>query len=179
MKTTIFTMSLFVLFAFGKRATAQKIQFSAGPLFSVPAITGISSHGAGFGVGATYSFNKKLQAELSVSFIRFGGDVTSTFPKDTIHGFSIMPVLPGIRYFFTKKWYIDGAAGMVIGIQHAGNHLALSPGTGYLFAIAGKSRIDAGVKYSAVPVGYSFAENNRLNKGGYGYFTLQIAWLFR
>ena len=89
-----------------------------------------------------------------------------------------MPVLPGVKYFVTDKFYASGALGIVIGIHNAANHFALSPGIGLLVPISEKSKIDLGLKLTGVPRGYSFSENIFLNKGGYSYLTFRIAYVF-
>lgn len=159
-------------------AKSQRISFSAGPEFSMPISSKISSNGYGGSVALGYFFLKKIEGYFTISYNHFGGDVVDHFKNDTITGFTVMPILPGIKFFVTDKFYLAGAMGIVVGIRNAGNHFALSPGAGLLIPVTRKSKIDLGIKLIAVPLGYSFSENNFLNKGGYSYLTMKAGYVF-
>ena len=163
--------------AFGHRS--KKLKFSIGPEFSVPTFSGITSSGVGGGISLEHFFNKKIAGTIDISYNYFKGNVFDFYKHDTLNGFSIMPVLAGGKYFFTNKFYISGAAGLIIGLHNAGNHLALSSGTGWLIPVSANSKIDLGVKLTGVPAGYSFPENSFLNRGGYSFLTFKIAYVFK
>ncbi|MEP6597511.1 MAG: hypothetical protein ABJA71_16270 [Ginsengibacter sp.] len=175
----IYILSFFVsFFVSGLHAQSQKLTFSIGPQVSVPTFNGINSTGIGGGFSIERFFSKKLTGFIDISLNYFNGNVLDHFKNDTIKGFTVMPVLAGAIYFFTDKFYLSGAAGIVIGLHNAGNHLALSPGTGILIPISATSKIDLGLKLIGIPTGYSFSENNFLNKGGYSFLTFRIAYMF-
>lgn len=159
-------------------AQSKKLNFSIGPEFSIPTFSGISGTGFGGGITIGHFLNKRIEGNIAISFNHFNGDVFNFDKTDTVKGFSIMPVLPGIKYFVTHKFYASGAVGMVIGIHNAANHFALSPGVGLLIPFSEKSKIDLSLKLIGVPTGYSFSENVFLNKGGYNYLTFRLAYLF-
>lgn len=159
-------------------AQSQKLKFSIGPEFLVPTFSGIPSSGVGGGICLEQFFNKKIAGAIDINFNYFRGNVFDFYKKDTIKGFSIMPVLAGGKYFFTNKFYLSGAIGLIIGLHNAGNHLALSPGTGLLIPVSATSKIDLEVNLTGVPTGYSFPENNFLNKGGYSFLTFKAAYVF-
>ncbi len=164
-----------------KNINAQnpKVQLAIGPEFLQPTYSGISSSGIGGGVEAGYFLNKKFEININLSYHHFNGDVIDFYKKDTIHGFSIIPVLPGLKYFITKRLYANAAAGIVVGAKNAGNHFALSPSVGLLLPVSSKSAIDIGIKLIGVPLGYSFSENIFLNKGGYSYLGFRVAYVVR
>ena len=159
-------------------AQNKKISFSIGPEFSVATFSGISGTGIGAGITIEHFFNKRIEGNIAISFNRFNNDVFNFDKTDTLKGFSVMPVLPGIKYFITNKFYASGAIGMVIGIHNAANHFALSPGIGLLIPFSEKSKIDMNIKLIGVPAGYSFPENIFLNKGGYSYITFRVGYVF-
>jgi hypothetical protein len=123
-------------------AQNKKLNFSIGPEFSVPTFSGISGTGFGGGISLELFFTKRIEGNVAISITHFNGDVFNFNKTDTVKGFSIMPVLPGIKYFVTDKFYASGAVGMVIGIHNAANHFALSPGIGLLTPFSEKSKID-------------------------------------
>jgi hypothetical protein len=159
-------------------AQTKKINFSIGPELSVPVYRGISGTGIGGGISVGHFFNKRLEGEVAVSFNHFNGEVLNFNKTDTVAGFSVMPLLPGIKYFISRKFYASGGVGMVIGTRNAANHFALSPGLGFLFPVSCKNKLDAGVKLIGVPNGVSFPENIFLNKGGYSFVTFRVAYFF-
>ena len=169
----------FLILMISVRAQSQKLHYSIGPEFSLPTFSGISSHGGGAGAGLGYSFNKKIEGDIEISYSHFKGNVPDFFKHDTINGFSIMPILFRGKYFFGDKFYVSGAAGLVVGMHNAANHMALSPGTGVLIPVSSNSKIDLGVLLIGVPAGYSYPENNFLNRGGYSFLTFRIAYVFQ
>ncbi len=162
----------------GIYAQNKKMKFSIGPQISLPTYTGINSSGIGGGLSTEHSFNKKIGGFVDVSYNYFNGNVYDLFKHDTIKGFGIMPVFLGAKYFLTNRFYMSGAAGIVIGINNAGNHAALSPGAGLIVPISTTANMDVGVRLIAVPTGFSFPENSFLNKGGYSFLSLRIAYQF-
>jgi len=176
-KILILIVSVFVIVN-NTDAQSKKINFSIGPEFSQPTFSGISGNGIGGGISIGYFFNKRIEGNVAISFNHFNSDVFNFNKTDTVNGFTIMPFLPGIKYFITDKFYASGAVGMVIGINNAANHFALSPGIGFLIPFSEKSKIDISLKLIGVPTGYSFPENIFLNKGGYSYLTFRLAYLF-
>jgi hypothetical protein len=168
----------FLILMISFRAQSQKVHYSIGPEFSLPTFSGIPSYGTGAGFSLGYYFNKRIEGDIGISYNYFKGNVSDVFKHDTIRSFSIMPILFRGKYFFGDKFYVSGAVGLVIGLHHAANHFALSPGTGVLIPVSAKSKIDLGVLLIGVPAGYSFSENNFLNKGGYSFITFRIAYVF-
>jgi hypothetical protein len=178
MKKIPVLLSFIITATTGTYAQHKKLNFSIGPEVSVPTFSGITSPGIGGSISLEHFFSGKIAATIDISYNYFKGNVFDFFKQDTINGFSVMPVLVGGKYFFTDKFYISGAAGLIIGLHNAGNHLALSPGAGFLIPVSASSKIDLGVNLTGVPVGYSFSENSFLNKGGYSFLSFRIAYVF-
>ncbi|MEO7045557.1 MAG: hypothetical protein ABI091_09655 [Ferruginibacter sp.] len=178
MKKILQILTLLIISVSNTDAQSHHVNFSIGPEYSLPTFSGISSCGIGAGISIEHFFNKRVEGVVAVSYGYFKGDVFDFYKNDTIKGFAVMPVLLGIKYFVSDKFYVSGAAGMVVGVHNAGNHLALSPGIGFLIPFSPHSKIDAGVKLIGIPRGYSFSENSFLNKGGYSYLTFKIAYIF-
>lgn len=171
-------VTLLFIVAVSANAKSQNLNFSIGPEYSISTFKGISSNGIGGGVSIGHFFTKRVEGNISLSFNYFNGDVFNFDKTDTVVGFGIMPLLAGIKYFVTKKFYASGAMGMVIGINNAANHFALSPGIGFLYPLSQKSKLDLNVKLVGIPTGYSFSENIFLNKGGYSYLSFRVAYVF-
>jgi hypothetical protein len=159
-------------------AQNKNLKFSIGPEYSVPTFSGSTSSGVGGGISLEHFFNRKIAVTIEISYNYFKGNIADFYKHDTINGFSIMPVLIGGKYFFTNKFYVSGAAGLIIGWHNAANHLGLSTGAGLLIPVSARSQIDLGVKLTGVPTGYSFPENSFLNKGGYSFITFKAAYVF-
>lgn len=177
MKTTLLLYAMLIC-ATATKAQSGGIKFSIGPEICLPTYAGITSNGIGGGVTLDYFLNKKIAVTGGISFDHFKGDVFDNFKNDTINGFSVMPVLIGVKYFVIHSFYVSGSAGVIVGLHNAGNHLALSPGAGIEIPVSAKAGFDVGVKLIGVPTGYSFSENSFLNKGGYSFLTLRVAYLF-
>ncbi len=178
MKTTFIVITIIVLSTSATRAQRHEIKLSAGPEISIPTYSGISSGGIGGGISLDYFLTGKIALTGSISVNYFKGNVLNPFKNDTVSGFSLAPILVGGKYFFTEKFYAGGSAGLVVGLHHAANHLALSPGAGMIIPVSSTSGIDLGVRLTGVPRGYSFSENSFINKGGYSFLTFRVAYVF-
>jgi hypothetical protein len=173
-----FLLIFFVIAVVNVDAQNKKLSFSAGSEYLIPTYSGISANGYGGGFTAGFFFSRHWGGTFNVSLDHFNGRVVDLFKNDTIQGFSIMPVMPGIKYFVSHKFYLSADVGMIIGIHNAGNHFAVSPGIGVLFPVNKKSKVDFSVKLLGVPRGYTFSENTFLNGGGYSYLAFKAAYVF-
>ncbi|MEO5562194.1 MAG: hypothetical protein ABIR18_02140, partial [Chitinophagaceae bacterium] len=143
----VFTLLFAVLYL---KAQEPKLKISINAELVVPTYAEIPSMGIGGAVNADYLLSRKVSAALTVGYDHFYGNVFDVFTDETIHGFSILPVMVGVKYYFPSQFYISGQGGMVVGLKHAGNAPALSPGIGMLLPVNGKRKIDIGLKFTGV-----------------------------
>ncbi len=175
----IFVLILIVMLVVSNlKAQSKKTFFSIGPELSIPTFSEISGSGIGGGISIEHFFSKRIDGNLTISLVHFSNNVFNFNKSDTLKGFSVLPVLPGLKYFITERLYAGGAAGMVIGIHHAASHFALSPEIGLLFPVSAKAKIDIGAKLIGVLKNTSFPENIFLNRGGYSFVTFRAAYIF-
>src|SRR5688572_17642460 len=116
MKRTFFLLiCLFTL----SRVMAQdhKFRLSANAYLSIPTYKEISSMAIGFGAGGEFAINKKWATIFSADFHNFYGTVIDHFNKDTIKGFSILPVMAGLKFYTIEKFYLGAQAGVSVGLK--------------------------------------------------------------
>jgi hypothetical protein len=159
-------------------AQDHKFRASAHVSLSVPTYKEIPSMGAGIGTTGEFAINKKWATLFSVDFHNFYGKVIDHFNQDTIKGFSILPIMGGIKYYSKEKYYIGAQGGIVIGLKHAGNCPALSASTGMLVPLKNGHKVDIGLNFTAALSQVSIPENNFLDRGGYNFLSGSIGFFF-
>jgi hypothetical protein len=175
-KTTLFLLGLLI----GNLIIAQDYKFraSAHVSLSIPTYKEIPSMGAGIGATGEFAINKKWATLFSVDFHNFYGNVINHFNRDTINGFSILPVMGGIKYYSKEKFYIGAQGGIVVGLKHTGNCPGLAASTGMLVPLKNGNKVDIGLKFTAALSQVSIPENNFLDRGGYNFLSGTIGFFF-
>ena len=104
------TSILFLLFFTMNISKAQKrsISVSAGPLLLIPTIPEINCVGFGFGVGVDYKLNNKFSLASSVDVNVLNSEVKIFFNNKTVDGFTLMPVLIGVKWVPVNNIYFAG-----------------------------------------------------------------------
>lgn len=159
-------------------AQDHKFHLNTHVSLSAPTYKEIPSMGAGFGVSGEFAINRRWATIISTDFYNFYGRVIDHFNQDTIKGFSILPVMAGIKYYSKEKFYIGAQGGIVVGLKHAGNYPGLAASTGMLMPLKGGNKIDIGLKFTAALSQASIPENNFLNRGGYSFLSGNIGFFF-
>lgn len=122
--------------------------------------------------------NKKFSIISDIDINAFNSDVKNQITNKTAEGFIIMPVLAGVKWSALDNVYFPGQAGVAIGLKNAGTNISLSPGLGYLVKVDGKPKLDVGLRVIGVLPQASIPENTFLEKGGYSFLSLQLAYQF-
>jgi hypothetical protein len=174
------TLLLFLSLLVGNLIIAQdhKFRASAHVSLSIPTYKEIPSMGAGFGATGEFAINKKWATLFSVDFHNFYGKVIDHFNLDTIKGFSILPVMAGLKYYSREKFYIGAQGGVVVGLKHSGNCPGLSVSTGMLLPLKNEHKVDIGLRFTAALSQTSIPENNFLDRGGYNFVSGSIGFFF-
>gem|GEM_PF-3143004 len=158
------------------QAQTPKGHLLLGPELDVPAPAHFSGTGWGGDVEGIFRSRGRWQGTLSAGFHRFSGELTNAFTGQVTHGFDIGVVMGGARWRAFRAFYVEGSAGMAIGLRHAASHLALAPGAGLQIPLGRTRFMDLGLRFEVVPSGYSFPENSVTLKGGYSYLGLRLAF---
>lgn len=159
-------------------AAQKRAIFSIGPELSISTYHAMPSNGIGGSAGVQLHPNKKISFVADIGYNRFSGQVVNIFTKDTVNSFAIMPVLAGARYTFRDKFYFAVRAGYALGAHNARGSLAFSPAAGWVVFGKNKPLLDFGLRWIGLLPTPSYPENTFLNKGGYSYLNLRIAYLF-
>lgn len=172
--------SVFILIFVSSIAVAQKnkLVVSAGPVLLIPTYSEINSAGFGFGADVEYKLNKKIAIASDIDINIFNSNVKNIFTNKITNGFIIMPLLVGVKWTAFKNFYFTGKTGVVAGLKNAGTNFSFSPGLGYLININGKQKLDVGLKLVGVLPMSSIPENTFLEKGGYSFLSLKLAYRF-
>lgn len=118
----------YILFFLSSIGIAQKnrLVFSAGPAILIPTYSQINSTGFGIGTGIEYNLNEKISIAADIDINIFNSNVNNIFTNKITNGFTIMPLLAGIRWTAFKNIYFTGKAGVVAGLKNAGTKFSLS-----------------------------------------------------
>ncbi len=175
-KTVLLFLSLFT----GSLIYSQdhKFRASAHVSLSIPTYKEIPSMGAGIGATGEFAINRKWATLFSVDFHNFYGKVIDHFNQDTIKGFSILPIMAGLKYYSKEKFYIGAQGGVVVGLKHTGNCPGLGLSTGMLLPLKSGNKVDIGLKFTAALSQVSIPENNFLDRGGYNFLSGSIGFFF-
>lgn len=132
-----------------QNGTSTPINFSIGLEASLP--IGDFADLYGFGIGGSlqgeYKPSDDLGLTLNAGYINYSGKKI-TFGGVTIDAgnFGIVPVLAGVKYYFSPKVYGHGQLGAGFGTSSgAGTSFAYTPGVGFILS----KNIDLLVKYVA------------------------------
>lgn len=178
MKKIVTTGFILILVTSIGMAQKNRLVVSAGPAILIPTYSEINSAGFGFGAGVEYKLNKKIAIASDIDINIFNSKVKNIFTNKITDGFIIMPVLVGVKWNAFNNFYFTGKAGLVAGLKNAGTNFSLSPGLGYLVNINGKQKLDVGLKLVGVLPMSSIPENTFLEKGGYSFLSLKLAYRF-
>ena len=126
--------------------------------------------GGGFHFREEHFFSQNFSASLTVGYIRFKGDIVYwDGSKDKT--FSLIPVLLGGKYFI-HKFYGGFEGGLAIKASSNVSTLpAVSPSVGILL-----NKLDISCKLLSVLQMPSIPENTFLQRGGYSYIGVRIAY---
>jgi hypothetical protein len=129
---------------------------------------------SGSSSGKTYS---GFSGTLSLGWLHFSGTVTD-LDSSVQTRFSILPILVGARYYWKEHFYLGIQVGALVSTNDQTNtHLALVPGIG-MIAPVGESLLELSLQFTGVPTGYGLPEKTVLQRGGYSFAELKIAYKF-
>ena len=134
--------------------------------------------GRKFALTAELSFRNFTGKYTYTHFSGSPGDTTAGSPKDTtIENFAIAPLLFGLKYYYTKKFYLSAEIGLALKASSATRtKLALSPSLGVLLPTGKYNNIDLSVRFTHIVTGYGTPESNGLENGGYGFVSIRAAY---
>ncbi len=147
------------------KAQDKPVTFSIGVEGLLP--VGDFGNSYNFGIGGTVQGEYKPADDLGLTvnagYLTFSGKTLRIIGK--VPSFGLIPVLGGVKYYFSPKVYGHGQLGVAFGTDKGdGSLFAYSPGVGFILS----DNIDAEVKY----LGLSKNSNN-LNSVG-----LRLAYNF-
>lgn len=119
-----------------------------------------------------WRWSKRFAGTASVGYSYFNGSVGS-FEKE-VHDFAVIPVLVGVRYYARNKYY----AGLETGYsfrahKNTTTRFTIAPALGILIPVRRK-KIDLGVRFYTLPMGYSYPEQPLLKRGGYSFLGVRL-----
>ncbi|MEP6950956.1 MAG: hypothetical protein ABI863_16840 [Ginsengibacter sp.] len=168
--------------------SGKKTIVGIGAVISVPGSFSKGETSSALGVGLDIKlekvFSKNFSGTLGLGYNYFTGNYTYYNYAGTTAGYAVgknfanLPILAGLKYYFGRKLYVSGEAGMLIkASSNTGSHLAISPSAGYILPVA-KKAIDVGIRLLYVKPGFGTPESTSLQNGGYSFWSLRIACLF-
>jgi len=165
-------------------AQNKKVLYCIGASVSTPAYFARNGKSTATGLGIDIKreqfFSRHFAWSVSAGFNYFSGNYSYYKfignPGDTeVKNFAFMPVLAGIKYYFTNALYVSAETGALIKLgDNTSTKFALAPSAGVSLP-ADKSTIDISVKLINAIQPFSPLEGNSLKNGGYGYWSLRLA----
>lgn len=144
----LFFIAALTAASFGVQAQdTSPLKFSLGVEAALPIgdFADVSSFGIGGTVQADYMAAESLALTLNAGYISFSG---KTILGQKLDASGFIPVLAGIKYYFTPQLYGSGQLGVTFGDEKgAGSIFTYAPGLGYKFS----ENFDGLIKYT----GYS------------------------
>lgn len=179
-------MIVIICICLGSQSFAQnkKVLYGIGASVSTPAYftRNGKSTATGFGMDIKREqfFSRHFAWSVSAGFNYFSGNYSyykfMGNPGDTaVKNFAFMPVLAGVKYYFTNTLYISAETGALIKLgDNTSTKFALVPSAGVNLPV-GKSTIDISIKLVNAIQPFSPLEGNSLKNGSYGYWSLRLA----
>ncbi|NLR63157.1 hypothetical protein HGH92_02450 [Chitinophaga varians] len=158
-------------------ATAQKkFTLSIGPSASISTLRALDAKGIGALLAGEYQFHTRFSVVAIAGYEHFSTNLYDPWAHVNVTTFNLMPVMAGMRYYPWPFLYGGVSTGIVIkGSEHVRSRLAIAPAVGYLLP-AGKGKIDMGLQLMGIPQGMGISEQNVLERGGYSYLSLRVAY---
>ncbi len=130
-----------------------------------------------FGGRANPASPVRFSGNLNLGWLYFSGTVTN-FDGSTQNRFSVLPCMAGVRCYWKDRYYLGIQAGALISTgTNTATRLALAPSLGMIAPVGG-SRLELGIQFTGVPMGYGTPEKSILQKGGYSFLSLRVAYDF-
>jgi hypothetical protein len=104
--------------------------------------------------------------------------VKNLFTDEITDGFILMPMMIGVKWRPGNNLYFAGKVGAVAGLKNASTNFAAAPGVGYLVNMKGKQKPDVALNLVCAAGMASIPENTFLDKGGYSFLSLKLAYRF-
>jgi hypothetical protein len=169
-------------------AQTKKTSFYGGIVVSKSAYLSNAETNKALGIGLEgqleHRLSKRFSLTVSAGYNHFTGDYTypnywGPLKDTTIHHYSNIPVLGGIKFYCLNQLYLGAEVGVVIGAdKNTGTHSALTPSIGYKISTGKNNSIDLGLRLINVNPGFGIPEANSLTKGGYGLWSFKVAYGF-
>jgi hypothetical protein len=179
MRQLLFT-PLLVLASLCSLGQAHTFKLSVGPSASITTLRGLDAKGYGGALTGEYFFHKKFAVNLSVAYDHFTCNLVDPWEDIVIKDFSLVPVMAGVRYYY-RPWLYGGlSTGMAISASdRTRTTFAIAPVIGTNLPL-GKGVLDIGLQFTGLPQTFAtIPEKNLLEKGGYSYLSLRVAYGFR
>lgn len=140
----LFASMLFISFVI-KAQNAVKIDIGAE--FGLPSrnFAAISNIGLGGSVKAEFPIASSFALTLN-------GGITNFFGKRNqllnVQDLTYAPLKAGLKYYLSGTFYVEGQLGATLALSNGQKTLfAWSPGLGNIFNLAGKNKLDLGIRY--------------------------------
>lgn len=141
--------------------------------FAIPANQPLTSNKAnGFiaNIKGEKFFSKSFSGSVSIGYSLFKGKLIYWDGKKD-NDFSLVPLMAGARYHFGKV-YIGFEAGPAIAAsKNTNTKIALAPAAGVIV-----NKFDVGLKFFTIPFTGGIPEKTFLQKGGYSYLGIRVAF---
>ena len=165
MKKLILAFSIFAI-ATSVNAQTKPTRFSIGVEAALP-MGDFNTAGYKFGIGGSAQIEHKVASDLGLTLNAGYITFSNTVSGDKYH-FSEIPVLAGVKYWFSPKVYAHGQLGAIFnstkfpsslgGGTYSSTGFGYSPGVGFLIS----NNVDLLIKY----VGNSVSNKNSGYSGG-------------
>ena len=158
-------------------AQTSRTLISLGPEFSLPTYKEFPSNGIGGSASIQFRSKRKISATIDVGYNYFRGHVINYWFPDTIRGFSLVPVLGGVKLSATKKFYAAVRGGLTFS-YNGFIGLTFSPAVGVTLPNNKNPRIDLGARWMGIMGVPTYPEKTFIEKGNYSYLNLRAAIVF-
>jgi len=125
-----------------------------------------------------WTWSKHFAATASVGYQHFSGTIRNNMDGREDKDFASIPLLAGLRYYTTKGWYLAFETGAAVKAHsNMTTKWLLVPAAGVLLPVRTRA-LDLGLQFSTVPMGYGYPEQKLLQRGGYSFLGMRVAWVF-
>jgi hypothetical protein len=169
----VFLSILVLVISFSAISQPKKNFLYTGVEFAMPAHQPFQSNKAnGYmaNIKGEHFFSPSFSASVSAGLSYFKGKLVF-WDGSTDNSFSLVPILIGGRFYY-RKIYVGVETGPAIAAsKRMSTNIAIAPSAGVIV-----DKFDIGIKFFAVPARGGIPELTFLQKGGYSYIGLRVAF---
>lgn len=177
MKTTLKLVWILLLVSQYCCAQEKKFNYSAGAQALFPLSKGIQRPGYGFGFSVARKLSRHMGLAADIEIAVFHRNRLDSIANRSGGTYPFIPLTAGGVFRMAKHSYFTVKAGLLIGLKNENTYGIIVPGIGYYVFAADKPRLDISIRFAGVPSNKPVADNSLLEKAGYSYLSLRVAYL--